>query len=170
MQVTTFKGFVLKEGNFTLASGKQSNYYIDIKGALLNPVFMTSMSRMCVRVILQHPVDAIASIELGSVPLMGCLVKEMSLPGLVVRKKKKEHGTEKRIEGNIKGIRDVVLLEDVVTTGNSTLNAVYALLANGLTVRKVITIFDRLDNDLKSKLNTAGIDYHPLYTSKDLGL
>jgi orotate phosphoribosyltransferase len=87
--------------------------------------------------------------------------------GFVVRKEKKGHGTDQLIDGNFRPNSTVVLFEDVTTKGESVMQAVRAVRARGATVKKIITIVDRLEG-ASENLKREGIDLEAIYTTKDL--
>ena len=93
--------------------------------------------------------------------------QERPLSGFVVRKEKKGHGTDKKIDGNFKPNTTVVLMDDVTTKGGSVLQAVYAVRARGATVKKIITAVDRLEG-AKENLLKEGITLVPVFTTRDL--
>jgi orotate phosphoribosyltransferase len=92
---------------------------------------------------------------------------ERPIDGFVVRKDKKGHGTDKKIDGNFRPNTKVVLFEDVTTRGGSVMQAVQAVRAQGATVKKVITIVDRLEGAADA-LKKEGIELVAIYTTNDL--
>ena len=89
------------------------------------------------------------------------------IDGFIVRKEKKGHGTDKKIDGNFRPNSNVVLFEDVTTRGGSVMEAVRAVRAQGATVKKVITIVDRLEGAAEN-LEKEGIELVAIYTINDL--
>lgn len=145
----------LKFGDFVLASGKRSNYYFDSKYTTLHPRGLYLVSRAIFDIIREHKIDAqaIGGLTLGADPLAaGCamlshLEGPPALQGFIVRKEAKGHGSQRLIEGlNAKDKIDrVIIVEDVCTTGASSLKAVEAAERNDppLTVAAVISLVDR---------------------------
>lgn len=138
-------------GQFTLVSGKKSNYYIDLKPTSLHPEGANLLADLVLQLLNEKhlPVDAIGGLEMGAVPLqMGVtLVSGQSgkpLPGFIVRKAAKDHGTKRKIESaiDLKG-KNVVVLDDVTTTGESALEAVTAAEQAGARVLLVLSMVDR---------------------------
>jgi len=153
--------FSYKRGTFTLASGKQSDFYIDCKQTLLTPEGHCEVGWRCLRLIHKHFPEcrAVAGVEIGGCPMAsavsmaswpcgGAAVERLPLECLYVRKKAKDHGTTKMVEGG-KRLRPgakVVLLEDVLTTGESSRNAILTLQDAGYAVIGCIALVDRMES------------------------
>ncbi len=140
----------LKFGNFTLASGKKSNYYMDGKMTSFDPEGAYLIGQLMLQEIqnLSKPIDAVGGPTIGADPIVTGIgiashLKDNPLRLFVVRKEVKKHGTQKSIEGNFKNGDRVVIVEDVMTTGGSLLNAVEAVEESGGTVKAVLVIVDR---------------------------
>ena len=130
----------IKFGEFFLTSGKKSRYYVDIKKASTNPEILKKIAEEMSKYITE---EKIAGMELGAVPIAVALSLETKLPYVIVRKEKKIHGTGKQIEGDLKENESVVVVEDVTTTGKSTLTAVNVIRENKGLVEKAIVVVDR---------------------------
>jgi orotate phosphoribosyltransferase len=146
-------------GDFVLSSGQKSTYYIDGKLLSLMPEGLNYLSRVILEMINGDKVDAIAGLTLGADPIIGgvtTLSFETGKPiaGLIVRKEKSGHGREKRIEGPIRKGMKVVVVEDVVTTGE---------------VVKVIAMVDRLQGGQEA-FAAKKYRFEPIFTLKDLKL
>jgi orotate phosphoribosyltransferase len=130
-----------KTGEFTLTSGKKSNFYVDIKQASTSPRILREIAVK----MAEHVGDAnkIAGMELGAVPLAVALSLECDLPYLIIRKKERVHGTGKLIEGNLSPGDEVLLVEDVTTTGSSVVKAADIIREAQGEVTKVIVVVDR---------------------------
>lgn len=139
----------LKLGNFILASGRRSNYYIDARIITLDPEGAELISELFLQEIYRHKeVEAIGGMSLGADPIVSSVVlksyqKGKPISGFLVRKKEKEHGMGKRIEGNIKPGWKVVIVDDVVTSGNSLLEAARAAEDAGAKVMLTMAVVDR---------------------------
>ncbi len=158
-------------GDFTLSSGQKSTYYIDGKLLSLMPEGLNYLSRVILE-MLDDSVDAIGGLTLGADPIIAgvtALSYEIDRPvvGLIIRKEKSGHGREKRIEGPLKRGMRVVVVEDVVTTGSSSLKAIEALEEAECTVSKVICIVDRLAGG-RENFEKRGVQFDPIFTLKDL--
>src|SRR3989339_1892800 len=114
----------VKTGEFTLSSGKKSNFYIDCRKVTLHPAGAKLIAKIILDKIKGLKVDAIGGMTLGADPITSSVVAFSEIPGFIVRKKEKEHGTKQKIEGLIKTGFNVVVVEDVATTGASALQAI----------------------------------------------
>lgn len=165
----------LKFGDFTLASGKKSDYYIDIKRFMLNSEGMADAASRIARLIGDDPnIHAIGGPELGAVALVGgvlfLLHHEYLTPmdGFIIRKKPKEYGTKSLIEiSTDESDLNVVIIEDVITTGKSTLHAINVLKEAGHNPIMIICVVDREDG-AKEEFDKLGIPFYPLITAKDI--
>jgi orotate phosphoribosyltransferase len=162
----------LLRGTFKLVSGATSNYYLDMKPTTFDPEGATLIGEIiCDMMQGDTDVDSIGGLELGAVPIVAavCAQSFRSRPvnGFVVRKEKKGHGTDQKIDGNFKPNTTVVLIEDVTTKGGSVMQAVNAVRAQGATVKKIITIVDRLEG-AEANLKKEGLVLAPIFTTKDL--
>ena len=121
----------LKFGDFTLTSGKKSNYYVNMKLASTNPEILKLISSDFASLIPEDT-DFISGMELGAVPLAVALSIETGLPYTMIRKGERKHGTGNRLEGPSKG--KTVLVDDVATTGGSNAESLDVLLGEGIEV------------------------------------
>lgn len=132
----------IKFGKFVLTSGKESDYYVDIKIAALQPKILSAITEELAENLTGEE-NKIACIELGAVPLATALALKSSIPFVILRKEPREHGTEKGLEGEIKSGEKIVVIEDVATTGNSILKVVRAVRERGALVKLAIVVVDR---------------------------
>ncbi|MBQ80693.1 MAG: orotate phosphoribosyltransferase [Planctomycetaceae bacterium] len=166
----------LKRGTFTLASGQTANFYLDAKQVVLD-----SYGAMLVgKVILERlqsfgelP-EAIGGMSIGADPITGAVVTiagtaGLPLKGFMVRKEPKGHGMQRYIEGPVEAGNRVVIVEDVTTTGGSSLLAIDRAVEFGLHVERVITVIDRLAGATEA-FAARGIPLEPLVTIRDLGI
>jgi len=159
-------------GKFKLASGAYSDYYLDLKPTTFDPEGAALIGEVLLARLRNIPeVTCIGGLELGSVPIIAAVCQrswpEHPLPGFVVRKETKGHGTDKRIDGNFLPDATVALVEDVTTKGGSVMQAVNAVRARGANVDRVFTIVDRLEG-AQETLRQDGIDLLPLFTTRDV--
>ncbi|MCS7213133.1 MAG: orotate phosphoribosyltransferase [Candidatus Calescibacterium sp.] len=135
-------------GKFILSSGKESDYYIDIKKVSFDGEFLELVSDIIADLIFSNfKTCDVAGVELGGVPLVSATVlkikqKGFDSKGVIIRKNPKEYGTQKWIEGP-DNISKVVLIEDVITTGATTLSAIDKLRQNGIEAEGVICVVNR---------------------------
>lgn len=141
-----------REGQFKLASGAISPFYIDMKVTTLHPEGAALTGACVVEKILEAgiPCDGVGGMTLGADPIatavsLAARAKGLSWPAFIVRKEPKDHGTGRYLEGaeNLKPGAKVVVLEDVVTTGGSSLKAIARIQDAGFTPVAVVTIVDR---------------------------
>lgn len=155
-------------GDFKLTSGAASRYYVDVKAAMTDPATLRKVARaMAEHARRTGPWDAVAGMELGAVPLATAVSLEADLPLLIVRKGERTHGTGKRIEGRDARGKRVFLVEDVTTSGGSTLEAAKALREAGATVTHACAVVDR-ESGAPAALAAAGLALHPLATVSEL--
>lgn len=167
-------------GDFTLASGKKSNYYIDCRLTTLDPEGACLVGAAIRKTIfdkcheLETNVDSIGGLTLGADPI--ALSASMAsyqgediqiLKPFVVRKAAKEHGKGKQIEGGFKEGDSVVALDDVITTGGSTLKAIEAIENEGGKVAFVLVLVDRQEGG-KEIIEEAGYKVFSLFTRDEL--
>jgi orotate phosphoribosyltransferase len=162
----------LLKGTFKLASGLTSNYYLDMKPTMFSPEGAALIAEIVLDELSKHKgVDAIGGLELGAVPVIAAVCAQSwpdhPIDGFIVRKEKKGHGTDKKIDGNFRANSNVILLEDVTTKGGSVMQAVQAVRAQGASVTKIITIVDRLQGAAET-LQKEGIDLIPIFTTREL--
>jgi len=162
----------LLRGNFELASGAMSHYYLDLKPTTFDPEAARLIGDIIFERLKSEPdVAGIGGLELGAVPIVSSVIQrswpERPLPGFVVRKERKGHGTDKRIDGSFEPNTAVVLIEDVTTKGGSVMQAVRAVRAQGATVKRVVTIVDRLEG-AQDALRKEGIELVPIFTTRDV--
>ncbi|MDI9394312.1 MAG: orotate phosphoribosyltransferase [Euryarchaeota archaeon] len=157
----------VRYGDFTLASGKKSKYYIDIKKASTDPRTLKIIARQAALRIKEMDVNIVSGVELGGVPLATAVSLETELPLLLVRKSVKEYGTKSRFVGDLKPEDRLVMLEDVTTSGGSVRNAIEVVRETGASVRYVITVVDR-EEGAGEKLKEANVQLVPLVSASDL--
>ncbi len=153
----------IKFGDFTLASGKKSKYYIDIKKASASPKILKKMALEISEKIKQHSIEAdyIGCVALGGVPIAVAVSLETELPLIIIRKEAKEYGTKGQIVGDFRKNSTVLMIEDVATTGGSVLKAIKLLRDEGLVIRHVIVVVDR-EEGAHAALAGEGIELIPI--------
>lgn len=151
-------------GDFTLTSGKKSNYYINIKKATTDPVILSIIAKELAKFVDS---DKIAGIELGSVPLAVAVALKTKKKFLIVRKEPKGHGTNSLIEGDFEKGDRIIVIEDVTTTANSALRAAKILRDAGAIVDTILTVVDREEGGVQN-LEPEQLKLKPLIRAKDL--
>jgi len=157
----------IKFGKFTLTSGKESSYYVDIKQASTNPKVLKEIAVEMSKLIKNENVDVLAGMELGAVPLVVALALEIKIPYVIIRKEKPTHGTGKQIIGKVKAGQNALIVEDVATTGGSVVKALNVLRDDGLIVNKVFVVVDREEGATES-LQNMNVELIPLVKASDL--
>jgi orotate phosphoribosyltransferase len=161
---------------FTLASGRTSDFYCNLKPTMLDPEGAYLLGALIAEALRADEPDLVGGLELGAVPLATAAAAMSHAAGhpmraFVVRKQTKEHGTKSLVEGlkrgdSLKGKR-VVILEDVTTTGGSSLKAIEAVRSEGAEVVKVLTMVDRQEGATDT-FEKAGIPFAALVTAAEL--
>ena len=155
---------VVQTGEFTLASGRKSNYFVNIKRASTNPQVLREIGKA----MAPYVGDAkIAGMALGAVPLAVAAALETNKSFVMVRKEPKDHGTKELIEGDVSPGETFIIVEDVATTGGSTLKVVSALREVGANVSRAVVVVDRQEG-AREMLTEHGIELISLFTVKDL--
>lgn len=173
------KELAVVHGKVTLASGREADYYVDLRRATLHHEAAPLIGHL----LLDHlevsgfgpdDIDAVGGLTLGADPVAGALLhaaasRALALDAFVVRKEGKSHGMQRRIEGPDVAGRTVVAVEDTSTTGGSVLTAVEALREAGANVVAVAVIVDR-NTGAREAVEAEGLPYLYLYDLADLGL
>ncbi len=151
-------------GEFELSHGGTSDYYVD--------KYLFETDPRCLALIAEAFADRIdesklAGVALGAVPLVAVTSVETGLPYVIARKKAKEYGTAKRIEGRLDDGEEVVVLEDIATTGNSAIDAVEALRAAGAEVNRVLVVVDR-EEGATERLAEHDLELDAILTASEL--
>ncbi len=135
----------IKFEDFTLVSGVESKYYIDIKKAITKPMILGIIRRHIIDIIVENNIkaDYVACVELGAVPIGVAVSLATGLPLIIIRKIQKDYGIKNRIVGDVEKGKIALFVEDVTTTGGSILSAVQVLRNEGMIVQKVISVVDR---------------------------
>lgn len=169
-QLIKEKSFAL--GDYVLASGKRSDYYLDMKPTMFDPEGANVLAQLILDNIENLPVDYIGGLEMGAVPLISVInmmsyQRQKSIPGFFVRKQVKDHGTKKKIEtaGDLRG-KNVVIIDDVTTSGESAFEAVRAVQEVGANVLLVLSIVDR-EEGAAEFYEKAGLPFRRLFTTAE---
>jgi len=140
---------IIKFGDFTLASGKKSSYYIDLRLVASFPHIFRKMIKNLQKLVSEKTgldnFDSLVSVPTGGLVIGSALAIETVKPLIYVRDKPKDYGTTKSIEGKIFSGMKVVLIDDVITTGNSVINGIKQLKDAGLSISDVYVIINRLE-------------------------
>lgn len=162
-------------GEITLASGRKSDFYFNLKPTMMDPEGATLLAELTFDALKDDNLDYIGGLEMGAVPLAGAVaavswIKGAPIAAFFVRKKPKEHGAKLLVEGltkdeNLQGKR-VVVVEDVTTTGGSAIKAVESVREAGGEVVLVFTMVDR-EEGAEDTFKEAGIPFRALYKASE---
>src|SRR6266581_4266298 len=155
----------LQIGTFTLASGKTSSYYVDIKKAITRPDLLRTIADSMAP--YAREVDRIAGVELGAVPIAAAVSLASGKPYIMVRKASKEHGTKHEFEGDLNRGDRVLFVEDVVTSGGTLRGAIERLRGHGAVIEDCVCVVDREEGS-KLLLAEISVRLHALLSAKDL--
>src|SRR5262245_54927988 len=159
---------------FTLASGAKSSFYVDCRLALSHPEFRDVVGELMFERARSEKADAVGGLLIGAYPIAIAVSdaayrrREKDLRVFVVRKEPKEHGLKKLIEGDVSPGERVVIVDDVITSGGSTLEAIRKCREFGLEVRRAVAIVDREEQDGRRKIEAEGVPAEALCTLQDL--
>ena len=170
----------LKFGDFTLASGKKASYYLDCRQITLDSMGAKLIGEGILDALLNNVLhhnampQAIGGMAIGADPITAAVItvaayQNIPLKGFMVRKQTKGHGTDRFVEGPIIAADRVVIVEDVVTTGGSSLEAIEKVEALGVKVEGIIAIIDRLEGG-REMFESKGYAFHALFTVRDFGI
>jgi orotate phosphoribosyltransferase len=171
--LSLFKERAVFFGRFTLASGKESSYYINSKKAIFNSEAVWLLGDVLWEMTKDLNLQAMGGLEVGAIPMATAAAQRYhqegrSLEGFFVRKQAKGHGSQERVEGLVKAGDRVAMLDDVFTQGNSVLQAITEVERLGAQVAAVICIVDRLEG-ARERL-ASSYNYLPIFTIRDFGI
>lgn len=159
----------------TLASGRVSDFYFNLKPTMLHPEGAYLIGLMMLDALEEENIDAVGGLEMGAVPIATSVAaashaEGRPIPAFFVRKQTKDYGTKSLVEGLVKGEtlagKRVVILEDVTTTGSSAFKAIEVVRGEGATVASVLTVVDRQEGAAEA-FAAAGIAFRPLLVRAD---
>ncbi len=168
-----FKERAFSFGKFTLASGKESSYYVNSKKAIFNSEVIGLLGEVLYDMTKDLNIDAAGGLEVGAIPLSAVLASAYFrhgkvLEGFFVRKQPKSHGSQERIEGVLKPGMRVAVLDDVLTTGGSALQAIAEIEKAGAVIVAAVCIVDRLEG-ARDAIGSK-YDFRPIFTIRDFGV
>jgi len=164
----------LQFGDFTLASGKKASFYLDCRKVTLDARGARLIGEGMLELLADDMPPLVGGMAIGADPITASIltlagIREQPLRGVIVRKESKEHGTGRFVEGPFEAGEELVIVEDVVTTGGSSLKAIKRCEAVGLKVKRVLAIVDRLSGG-KEAFAARGYELTTLLTIKDFGI
>lgn len=168
--INELRAHALIVGEVTLTSGAVAQYYVDAKRAILLPAGFRALSELVAEQARRLDATAVGGMTMGADPVAcAALAGGADVKAFFVRKEAKQHGLSRRVEGPLLDEHDrCLLVEDVVTTGGSTLRAIEALQAEGRTIVGVVSVLDRLAGGGERIAAAAGAPYVALATIDDI--
>ena len=154
-----FQAGCIKFGNFTLASGKQSPIYIDLRRVISFPGLFRKVTQAYAEIVNTLNYDHIASVPYAALPAGSVVAWQLGVSMIYPRKEVKQHGTGQAIEGSFEAGQTAVMIEDVITTGGSIVTAVEVLRQAGIVVKDVVVLVDR-EQGGDSKMGEIGLTLH----------
>ncbi len=164
----------LQTGSFTLASGKQASYYLDCRKLTLNGEGANLVARGMLDRMVDNLPDAVGGMAIGADPITAAIItvgfqEGHNIAGFIVRKQSKSHGTGRQIEGPVQPGQSAVIVEDVVTTGGSCLDAIQRAREFGLNVNQAIAIIDR-NEGAAQRFADINVEFQSLLNIEMLGI
>jgi orotate phosphoribosyltransferase len=158
----------LLRGEFTLRSGRTSNFYLDKYLFSTQPEILRELGRMFAE-RLPKETTLLAGAELGGIPLVSAASLASGLPCVFIRNRKKNYGTSKQLEGKLSASDRVVIVEDVATTGGQVLEAATIIAETGAAILKIVATIDRMEG-ARENIERAGYAFEALFSVRDLGV
>jgi len=159
---------------FTLASGRVSEYYVNCKQLLSHPKYRRILAELIAQHLKGWDVQAIGGMEIGAIPIATAVSDYVydhtgrELRTFVIRKKPKDHGMKHAVEGAFQAGDRVLILDDVLTTGQATIDAITQARAAGLDVQQALVIVDRQEDNGRQRVEALGVPLTSLLTLQDL--
>lgn len=171
------RSYKYSERPFRLSSGAYSNYYFNLKQTTYSPEGLYLVGKLIFEKLkeLDLKVDAIGGLTMGADPIAFAVARysyDMNEPieAFVIRKEQKGHGMMSQIEGNVKEGDRVIIIDDVVTTGASTIKAINVARQSGLNIIGVIALLDRCEQNGRENIEALGYPFWSILTVEDFGL
>jgi orotate phosphoribosyltransferase len=168
--VAELREHALVIGEVTLTSGRTAQYYVDAKRAILRPAGFKALGELVASAAAEHGATAVGGMTMGADPVAcAALAAGADVKAFFVRKERKAHGLQRWVEGPpLEPGERCLVVEDVVTTGGSTLAAIERIREEGLEIAGVVSVLDRLAGGGEAIAEAAGAPYVPLTTIDDV--
>jgi orotate phosphoribosyltransferase len=168
--ILLIKNNAIKFGDYILASGKKSPYYIDLRQTISSPNTMDWIANSFTRIILNEigrdKIDRILGVPTAGVPFATVVSQKLGLPLIYYRQARKEHGVKKKIEGILERNDRVLIVDDLITTGESVIEAAEVVRDQGGIVNELVVLLDR-EQGGQQKLRSSRIEPHVLFRISD---
>jgi orotate phosphoribosyltransferase len=160
-----------KRGEFVLSSGRTSTYLFQLRQTTMLPEGAALLAEIIVEYMKKHGIACIGGLEMGAVPIVSAVAavshwKGFPVDAFFVRKAQKEHGARERIDGHLRAGAEVLMIDDVATTGGSILKAIEGMEGNGSYVRRALAVVDR-EEGAAGNLAGAGIQLAAIFKRSD---
>jgi orotate phosphoribosyltransferase len=161
----------LKMGEFVLSSGRKSTYLFQLRQTTMLPEGAALIGEIIVEYMQRHAISCIGGLEMGAVPIVAATaavshLKNYPVDAFFVRKAAKEHGARERIDGFLRPGAEVLMIDDVATTGGSILKAIEGIEGHGCTIRRALAIVDR-EEGAAQNLSAQGIQLAAIFKKSD---
>jgi uridine monophosphate synthetase len=168
--ILLIKNNAIKFGDYILASGKKSPYYIDLRQTISSPITMDWIANSLTRIILneigKHKIDKILGVPTAGVPFATVVSQKLGLPLIYYRQARKEHGVRKKIEGILDRNDRVLVIDDLITTGESVIETAEVVRDQGGVVSELVVLLDR-EQGGQQRLRSSRIEPHVLFKISD---
>ena len=167
ISLSLIRNNALKIGDYILHSGKKSPYYVDLRQSISNPISMdwigNALARIVINEIGKTKVDKIIGVPTAGVPFATIVSQKLALPMLYYRKERKDHGVRKKIEGTMERNDRIVMIDDLITTGQSVIDAAEAARSQGGVVSELVVLLDR-EQGGQDYIRSCNIEPHVLFS------
>jgi orotate phosphoribosyltransferase len=168
--ILLIKNDAIKFGDYILTSGKRSPYYIDLRLTISSPITMdwiaNSLTRITIQEIGRDKIDKILGVPTAGVPFATVVSQKLGIPLIYYRQARKEHGVRKKIEGILDRNDRVLIVDDLITTGESVIEAAEVVRDQGGVVNELVVLLDR-EQGGKDRLKACRIEPHVLFKISD---
>ena len=168
--ILLIKNNAIKFGDYILASGKKSPYYIDLRQTISSPISMdwisNSLTRITLNEIGKEKIDRILGVPTAGIPFATVVSQKLAIPLIYYRQARKEHGVRKKIEGILERNDRVLVIDDLITTGESVIEAAEVVRDQGGVVNELVVLLDR-EQGGKERLRACRIEPHVLFKISD---
>jgi len=166
ISLSLIRSNALKIGDYILRSGKKSPYYVDLRQSISDPIAMdwiaNSLARIIINEIGKGKVDKIMGVPTAGVPFATIVSQKLAIPMLYYRRERKEHGVRKKIEGDMERNDRIVMIDDLITTGQSVIDAAEAARDQGGIVSELVVLLDR-EQGGQEHIRKHSIEPHVLF-------
>ena len=168
--ILLIKNSAIKFGDYTLTSGKKSPYYIDLRQTISSPITMdwiaNSLTRIIINEIGKDRIDKILGVPTAGVPFATVVSQKLGIPLIYYRQARKEHGVRKKIEGILDRNDRVLIIDDLITTGESVIETAEVVRDQGGVVNELVVLLDR-EQGGQERLRSMRIEPHVLFKISD---